>query len=107
MGIPVPANTDVWRVVLLRRNGCEFMVSETDSGPRLPIVEIPTYSRVALELNARVKTLCGLDAYPLYPIPASDAPPAARYHVVEALHDDEIAPATGRWISLQDAGNAD
>jgi hypothetical protein len=105
MGKTVPANMEVWRVVLLRRNAREFLVFETDSGVRLPTVEIPTQSRVALELNARIKTLWDFDVYSLYPIPVADAPPTARYHVVEALHHDEIAPETARWISLRDAEN--
>jgi hypothetical protein len=96
---------EVWRVVLLRRNACEFLAFETDSALRLPTVEIPAYSRVALELNERIKTLWGLDVYSLYPIPSADAPQPARYHVVEALHFDDAAPETARWISLCDAGN--
>src|SRR4051812_38710270 len=102
MGISVPANMEVWRVVLLRKNACEFLVFETDSGLRLPTVEIPAYSRVALELNARIKTLWGLDVYSLYPIPATDAAEMARYHAVEALHFDDAAPEPARWISLCD-----
>jgi Phosphotransferase enzyme family len=105
MGTSVPANMEVWRVVLLRKNACEFLVFETDSGLRLPTVEIPAYSRVALELNARIKTLWDLDVYSLYPIPAAEAAETARYHAVEVLHFDDPAPETARWISLSDAGN--
>jgi hypothetical protein len=105
MGMSVPANMEVWRVVLLRRNACELLVFETDSGPRLPTVEIPAYSRVAFELNARIRTLWGLDVYSLYPIRVVDAPETARYHVVEALHFNDAAPETARWISLCDPGN--
>lgn len=105
MGMSVPANMEAWRVVLLRRNACEFLVFETDSALRLPTVEIPAYSRVALELNARIKTLWGLDVYSLYPIPSVDASQPARYHVVEALPFGDAAPETARWISLCDGGN--
>ena len=105
MGIPVPAKMEVWRIVLLRRNASEFLVFETDQALRLPTVEIPEYSRVALELNARIKAVWGLDVYSLYPIPSVDAPQPARYHVVEALPFGDAAPETARWISLCDAGN--
>ena len=105
MSMSVPANMEAWRVVLLRRNACEFLVVETDSALSLPTVIIPAYSRVALELNARVKTLWGLDVYSLYPIPSADAPLPARYHVVEALPFSDMVPETARWISLCDGGN--
>jgi len=105
MAPSVPANMEVWRVVLLRSNACEFLVFETDSALLLPTVEIPAYSRVALELNARIKTLWGLDVYSLYPIPSADAPQPVRYHVVEALPFGDAAPETARWILLSDAGN--
>jgi hypothetical protein len=101
MGMSVSANREVWRVVLLRRNACEFLVFGADSA--LPAVEIPQFSRVALELNAQIKTLWGLDVYSLYPIPATDASQTARYHVVEALPFGDAAPETTRWISLCDA----
>lgn len=105
MCMSVPANMETLRVVLLRRNACEFLVFETDSALRLPTVEIPACSRVALELNARIKTLWGLDVYSLYPIPSVDAAQPARYHVVEALPVGDAAPETARWISLCDGGN--
>jgi len=96
---------EVWRVVLLRRNACEFLVFETDSALCLPAVEIPQFSRVALELNARIKTLWGLDVYSLYPIPSVDASQTARYHIVEVLPFGDAAPETARWISLCDGPN--
>ncbi|SRR5579871_1876314 len=105
MATSVPTNMEVWRIVLLRRNACEFMVFETDSALRLPAVEIPQFSRVALELNARIKTLWGLDVYSHYPIPSVDASHTARYHVVEALPFGDATPETARWISLCDGGN--
>ena len=105
MATPVPANMEVWRIVLLRKNACEFLVFETDSALRLPTVEIPAYSRVALELNSRIKTLWGLDVYSLYPIPSADGPQPTRYYVVEALPFGDAAPETARWISLYDVEN--
>jgi hypothetical protein len=105
MGKTVPTNMEVWRVVLLRSNAREVLVFQTGSGLRLPTAEIPTHSRVALELNARIKTLWDFDVYSLYPIPVADAPPTVRYHAVEALRHDETAPETARWISLRDVKN--
>jgi hypothetical protein len=99
----VQANTELWRVVLFRRNASELLVFETDSGLRLPIVDIPIHCRVAPALNARVKIRWNLDVYSLYPILAADACAVARYHIVEALQHDAAAPQTARWISLGEA----
>src|SRR5579859_7399183 len=100
---PVPANMELWRVLLLRRNASEFLVFETYSGLDLPTVELWAHRRVAPELNAQIKTLWDLDVYSLYPILGPNPDAVARYHVVEALHHDAAAPHAARWISICDA----
>jgi hypothetical protein len=95
---------EVWRLIILRRNASEFLVFETDSCFRLPRVEIPAHTRLARALNEEVKALWGLEVYSLYPLPAKTSAsggPIARYHVIEALQHEAVAPLTARWISIR------
>lgn len=96
--------TEVWRLIVLRRNASELLLFQNDRGFRLPRIEIPAHGRVALALNAQIKALWSLEAYSLYPLPAT-APggAAARYHVVEALQYEALAPRTAQWISICNA----
>jgi len=101
---PVQFKVEAWRLIILRRNASEFLVFETDSGFCLPRVEIPAHTRLAQTLNDQVKALWGLEVYSLYPLPVStSAPgsPAARYHVIEALQHEAVAPPAAQWIPIR------
>ena len=100
----VQIEIEVWRLIILRRNASEFLVFETDSGFCLPRVGIPAYTRPAQALNDQVKALWGLEVYSLYPLPANTSAPGgpiARYHVIEALQHEAVAPPAARWIPTQ------
>jgi Phosphotransferase enzyme family len=97
---PIQAEMEVWRVILLRRNASELLVFHSEFGSCLPCVELPPHTRVAEVLNARIKALWDLDVYSLYPLRATTVQPAIRYHVVEVLHHDSVAPPMARWISI-------
>jgi len=103
MSESAPVNPVAWRIILLRRNASEFLVSETESGLFLPTVEIPVDRRTAQALNAEIKALWHLAVYSLYPIELIDTGPTIRYHVVEALQHDAQAPQSARWVSAGDA----
>lgn len=95
---------DVWRLIILRRNASEFLVFETNSCFRLPCVEIPAHTRLAQALNDQVKALWDLEVYSLYPLPANTpgpGSPVARYHVIEALQYEAVAPPAARWIPMR------
>jgi len=95
---------EVWRLIILRRNASEFLVFETHSSFFLPRVEIPAHTRLAQTLNDRVKALWGLDVYSLYPLPAktqTPGSPIARYHVIEALQHEAVAPPAAQWIPIR------
>jgi hypothetical protein len=101
---PVQFEVEAWRLIILRRNASEFLVFETDSGFSLPRVEIPAHTRLAQTLNDQVKALWGLEVYSLYPLTVNASGsgcPTARYHVVEALQHEAVAPPAARWIPIR------
>ena len=94
--------TEVWRLIILRRNASELLVFQSEAGFDLPCVEIPAHGRIALALNAQVKALWNLDVYSLYPLPATAPGHAtARYHIVEALQYDAVTPRTAQWLPIR------
>jgi hypothetical protein len=95
---------EAWRLIILRRNASEFLVFETDAGFCLPRMEIPAHTRLAQTLNDQVKVLWGLEVYSLYSLPANTSRPGnpvARYHVMEALQHEAVAPPAARWIPIR------
>lgn len=101
---PVQIEIEAWRLIILRRNASEFLVFETDSGFCLPRLEVPAHTRLARTLNNQVKTLWGLEVYSLYSLPVNtpgSGGPTARYHVIEALRHEAVAPPAARWIPIR------
>jgi Phosphotransferase enzyme family len=100
----VQIEIEVWRVIILRRNASEFLIFETESSFSLPRVEIPAHTRLAPTLNDKIKTLWGLEVYSLYPFAVNTSGsggPIARYHVIEALQHEAVAPPAARWIPIR------
>jgi len=96
--------TEAWRLIVLGRNASELLVFQSDGQFRLPRIEIPAHGRVALALNAQIKALWSLAVYSLYPLPDT-APGHAtdRYHVLEALQYEAVAPETAQWLPVRSA----
>jgi hypothetical protein len=93
---------ETWRLIVLRRDGSEFLAIAMDSGLLLPTVQIPAHSRTAQSLNAQLNALWNLKVYCLYPIRLKDAHATIGYHVVEILHQETEASLPGHWISVRD-----
>jgi hypothetical protein len=89
---------ETWRLIVLRRDGSEFLAIAMDSGLLLPTVQIPAHSRTAQSLNAQLNALWNLKVYCLYPIRLKDAHATIGYHVVEILHQETEASLPGHWI---------
>jgi Phosphotransferase enzyme family len=96
----VPTDSVRWRLVLLRSDAPEVLLFQSSSVLRLPVVAIPIQSRTALNINAQVKALWGIDVVSLYSLDTNEIDSGARYHVVEAIHRDAQAPSSACWIPL-------
>ena len=46
---------DPFRILLYRRDGCEFLLETEGEGLQLPIISIPKHTRVAEELTKAIK----------------------------------------------------
>jgi hypothetical protein len=101
-----PGGFDVWRVILLRRNASELLVFRSEAGFLIPEVDIPRNGRIAPALNSRITARWGIDVYSLYPlsVAASDVSVSlTRYHVLEALEYQAVAPPRVCWLPIRDA----
>lgn len=93
--------TEVWRLIILRRNASQVLVFQNAAGFYLPSVAIPAHGRIALALNAQVKALWNLDVYSLYPLPATaSSHVTVRYHIVEALQYESVIPQRAQWLPI-------
>lgn len=94
---------ETWRLVILRGNASELFVLKNGLGFSLPSVEIPKGSRVARELNDRLKFIWNLDVFSLYPLSPSDpanGSSAPQCYVVETVRPDAPAPDAARWLPI-------
>jgi hypothetical protein len=94
--------TEPWRIIFLRRNGTELLVLEKEGEFVLPQVDVPNGARIALELNARLKSAWNLDGFSLCPVrpnpPSSRS--AIRYHAVESVQQESDGPASAHWLPV-------
>ncbi|HKW35230.1 MAG TPA: phosphotransferase [Candidatus Acidoferrum sp.] len=95
--------TEIWRPIVVRRSGSEFLVLEDEAGFRLPNIEIPRGTRVALELNAHLKAVWDLESFSLYALqtkPVASDRLNPRYYAVESVAHDADTIRSGRWLDM-------
>jgi hypothetical protein len=101
--------SNVWRVIVNRRSATELLVFEREAGLSLPRVSVPAGNRVAETLNRQIEALWNLQVFSLYPLPVPTPPvpdPGTRYHVLESLAPDTVAPPTATWLPIRDLREA-
>ena len=94
-----PFESVSWRLIFVRSGAPEVLLFKAGSAWRLPVVELPDQSRIAMGINARVKALWGMDAVSLYHLQLEGYPSSQLYHVAELLPSDACTPQSARWIS--------
>ena len=95
------AEREIFRLIIVRRNGSELLLCSDDSCFALPSVEILAHERHAFQLTTKAHSATGMKAYCLF-FPEITAPKSSesstRYAVMETL-DDNDHPLTGcHWI---------
>jgi len=103
MAVRADTKTEVWRLIIFRRDASELLVCENEKRLRLPRLDIPERTRVAHALNARIKAIWDMDVFCLYPLAPSTAfpndllPPC---HVIEAHPLAAAAPEGSTWLPI-------
>lgn len=101
-----PRQFDVYRILLLRKEGSELLVSGDRPPFALPQVEIRAWQRVAEQLTAALRTRYGINSICLFAPDADLSNLEHRlYQVMEAKAGDCIARADMRWLSTEACSN--
>jgi hypothetical protein len=96
-----PVLQDLYRVLLLQKNGSELLVSGERLPFTLPCAEIPRWERVAENMIAAVRKRYGISAICLFtpelPAVATDGE-QARYLVMETRETGMVATEETQWL---------
>lgn len=105
---PPAVPKDLYRILLLRKNGSELLVAGVRAPLTLPCVEIPRWERVAENAIAAVRKRYGLSAICLFtpelPTATTDGAQPL-YQVMETREAAEEAPDGTRWLTLDSASD--
>ena len=99
---PVPQ--DLYRILLLRKNGSELLVTGERPPFTLPCVEIPRWERVAENMNAAVRERYGISSVCLFAPALSVATTGNKqqpfYQVMETRKANVAAPEGTYWLPV-------
>jgi hypothetical protein len=99
---------DRYRLIIVRRNGSEILVSSNGFDWSLPCLEISSQHRIAEQLTKKLHAERGLGAYCLFTLNPSNPDrhtERTKYAVMEALQDNDRAPAASRWLPIGGQGS--
>jgi hypothetical protein len=89
-----------FRVVLLRRNAEEILVSPEADRFVLPTVQIPKYTRHAQQITSALASVDNLQSYCLFTVPADSEPGAGPHYAFVCAADEDASPPKGfRWVT--------
>ena len=94
-------NLDTFRLIILRRDGSEILLSPGDCGWSLPFVQARPRERIAPQLIAKLKEHLQMEVYCLF-VPSFttsyEGAPLRKYAVLESIWHNGQAPAGTCWI---------
>jgi hypothetical protein len=99
--------TDAYRLIIIRRDATEILLSPKGHGSTLPCVEIRKQQRIAEQLTAEVRKGLGLESYCLF-MPSSGLPGATAKvacAVLECVKQNEKAPTGTYWMPVSAAAD--
>jgi hypothetical protein len=99
---------DRYRLIIVRRNGLEILVSSSGFDLSLPCLEISSEHRIAEQLTKRLYAERGLGAYCLFTLNPSRPDrqtERSKYAVMEVLQNNDRAPAASRWLPIAGKGS--
>lgn len=96
---------EIYRVIVLGRNGTEILARHSDQGPHFPQVSIPRWQRVAEEVTAAMKKQCGEEVICLFNLDLpTDGEDGHRYIATRYWRNFGGSAAPLQWISENDLG---
>jgi hypothetical protein len=104
--------TDAYRLIIIRRDANEILLSPKGAGWTLPRVEIRKQQRIAEQLTTEVRKGLGLESYCLFLASSGPSGPTAKLAcaVLECVRQNEKAPTGTYWMSVSvaaDCGRAE
>jgi hypothetical protein len=95
------ADLQTYRLIVLRRDGSEILVSSSGSGRSLPCVQVSPRKRIAQQLVTELSGEWGLQAYCLF-VPSFLTPDRneypGNYAVLESIKHNDEAPKGTCWM---------
>ena len=94
------SSSETWRLIIIRGDGAEILVSSAEAKYTLPAVEIPAQRRIAANINRVVEREFGLRVISLYEVRPCDPAFAgdALYHAAVAIDSAPVPRAGIRWV---------
>lgn len=95
--------TDAYRLIIIRRNATEILLTTKHDGGTLPRVEIPKHQRVAERLTQEVRRAWELETFCLL-VKSSGAPAAdanAATAILECVNENQESPRGSDWMPVQ------
>ena len=91
---------ETWRLIIIRGDGAEILVSSAEAKYKLPEVEIPSQRRIAVNINGVIERDFGLHVISLYEVAPCNPAFAAEtlYHAAAAIESARVPPADTRWV---------
>jgi hypothetical protein len=99
---------DRYRLIIVRRNGLEILVSSSGFDLSLPCLEISSEHRIAEQLTKKLHAERGLGTYCLFTLNPSRPDrqtERTKYAVMEVLENNDRAPAASRWLPIAGKGS--
>ena len=89
-----------WRLIIIRDDGAEILVSSDEAKYALPEVEIPCQRRIAANVNRAVERDFGLRVISLYEVAPRNPALAAEalYHAAVATESAQVRRAGTHWV---------
>ena len=103
-----PREPNRYRLIIVRRYGSEILVSSNGLDGSLPCLEISPQHRIAEQLTKKLHAERGLGAYCLFTLNPSrpdQQTERTKYAVMEALPNNDRAPAASRWLPIGGKGS--
>jgi hypothetical protein len=91
---------ETWRLIIIRGDGAEILISSDEARYTLPEVEIPSRRRIAANINRVVEREFGLRVISLYEVAPCDPAFAAEavYHAAVAIESAQVPRAGTHWV---------
>jgi hypothetical protein len=96
-----PVLTEEFRLIVLRQDAAEILLTGESSPYGLPVIHVPRHTRVAQSVTEAVRLRWGIKIYCLFTLPRPTSNSILRYQVAEIFGPGTTSQAGTNWIPLR------